>query len=259
MSELAGASTLTWFILRRDLVRILVWVGTIAALLVLTAASVKGLYPTQADLDEAAAANHGNAAAIAINGPDQGLDTLGGQVAYQIGTFGLIAVALMSTFMVGRDTRAEEEAGRLEPVRAMAVGRHASAAATLIVVAGMNVLVGALVTLGLLGLDLPMAGALVFGVSLIALGLVFVGIATVAAQVTENARVAYGMSGVALGAAFVLRAAGDIGDGTLSWLSPIGWAQKTRALRQRAVVAPAGRGRVHRQLGRRGRCPRGSP
>jgi ABC-2 type transport system permease protein len=50
----------------------------------------------------------------------------------------------------------------------------------------------------------------------------------VAAQVSDNARVAYGLTGVVLGAAFVLRAAGDIGDGTLSWLSPIGWAQKTR-------------------------------
>jgi ABC-2 type transport system permease protein len=228
MSELVGTATLTRFILRRDRVRILVWIGAVAALMVLTAASVKGLYPTQADLDEAAAANHGNAAAIAINGPDQGLDTLGGQVAYQIGTFGLIAVALMSTFMVGRETRVEEEAGRFEMVRSMAVGRHASAVAALIVVAGMNIVVGALVTLGLVGVGLPAAGASVFGVSLIALGLVFAGIATVAAQVSDNARVAYGLTGVVLGAAFVLRAAGDIGDGTLSWLSPIGWAQKTR-------------------------------
>jgi ABC-2 type transport system permease protein len=31
-----------------------------------------------------------------------------------------------------------------------------------------------------------------------------------------------------LGAAFVLRAIGDIGDGTVSWFSPIGWVQKTR-------------------------------
>jgi len=228
MSELAGTTTLIRFILRRDRVRILVWVGAIAALVVLTAASVKGLYPTQADLDEAAAATHDNAGAIAFNGPDQALDTIGGQVAFQVGTIGLIAVALMSTFMAGRETRAEEEAGRLDLVRAMAVGRHAPAAAALIVVAGMNLVLGALVMLGLLGLDLPAAGAFAFGVSFIALGLVFAGVATLAAQVTENTRVAYGMSGGMLGVAFVLRAVGDIGDGTLSWFSPIGWAQKAR-------------------------------
>jgi ABC-2 type transport system permease protein len=228
MSELTGTAVLTRVILRRDWVRILVWIGAIALLVILTAASVKGLYPTQADLDQAAAATHGNASAIALNGPDQGLDTLGGQVAFQVGVLGLIAVALMSMFVVGRETRAEEEAGRLELVRAMAVGRHAPTAAALVVAAGMNVAVGALVTLGLLSQGLPVAGSLVFGVSSCALGLAFAGVATVAAQVTENTRVVYGISGAVLGVAFVLRAAGDIGDGTLSWFSPIGWAQKSR-------------------------------
>jgi hypothetical protein len=109
----------------------------------------------------------------------------------------------------------------------MAVGRHAQTAAALIV-AGMNLAVGFLVTVGLVSLDLPTAGSVVFGVSFCALGLVFAGIATVAAQVTENTRVVYGICGAVLGTAFVLRAAGDIGDGTLSWFSPIGWAQKTQ-------------------------------
>jgi ABC-2 type transport system permease protein len=228
MGELAGTAVLTRLIVRRDRVRIAVWVGAIALLVVVTAASVKGLYPTQADLDAAAAAAHGNAAAIALNGPDQGLDTLGGQVAFQVGALGLVAMALMSLFMVGRETRAEEEAGRLELIRAMAVGRDAPVASTLLVVAGMNAAVGILVTLGLVALDLPTAGSVVLGVSFGALGLVFAGIAAVAAQVTGNTRVVYGISGALLGAAFVLRAAGDIGDGTLSWLSPIGWAQKAR-------------------------------
>ena len=38
----------------------------------------------------------------------------------------------------------------------------------------------------------------------------------------------YGMTGAALGGAYLLRAAGDVGDGTLSWLSPIGWGQAMR-------------------------------
>jgi ABC-2 type transport system permease protein len=110
VTELTGVGTLTRFILRRDRVRILVWVVGIALLVISTAASTKGLYPTQADLDEAAAATHGNAAAIALNGPDQGLVTLGGQVAFQAGALGLVVVALMSMFVIGRETRAEEEA-----------------------------------------------------------------------------------------------------------------------------------------------------
>lgn len=228
MNELTGTATLTRFLLRRDRVRLLVWVLGVVLLVVTTAASVDGLYPTQADLDEAAAATEDNPAAIAFNGPAQALDTRGGQVAFQVGAFGLVVVALMSVFTVGRATRAEEEAGRTELVRAMPVGPHAPTAAALLVVTGMNVVVGALVTLGLLSLDLPVAGSVVFGLSFCALGLVFAGAATVAAQVTENTRVVYGLCGTVLGAAFALRAVGDIGDGTLSWLSPVGWAQKTR-------------------------------
>jgi ABC-2 type transport system permease protein len=226
--ELTGTWTLTRFVLRRDRVRIAVWIVAIAVLVLSTAASVKGLFPTQADLDEAAESVHGNAAAIVFNGPDQALDTMGGQVAFQIGAFGLVVMALMAVFMVGRETRAEEESGRLDLVRAMSVGRHAPTAAALIVAVGMSVTVGVLVTLSTLAQDLPTEGALVFGASFLATGLVFSGVALVAAQVTENTRVVYGLSGVVLGASFVLRAAGDVGDGTLSWFSPIGWAQKTR-------------------------------
>ena len=54
-TDLTGTAILTRFIVRRDRVRIVVWVASIAALVAVTAASVKGLYPTQADLDQAAA------------------------------------------------------------------------------------------------------------------------------------------------------------------------------------------------------------
>ena len=36
-----------------------------------------------------------------------------------------------------------------------------------------------------------------------------------------------GAVGAALGAAFILRAAGDAGTTALSWMSPIGWGQRT--------------------------------
>jgi ABC-2 type transport system permease protein len=228
VSELAGTAPLARVVARRDRVRAAVWVGGIVALVLLTAASIKGLYPTQHDLDEAAAVTHGNAAAIAINGPDQALDTIGGQVAFQVGAIGLVVVALMNIFVVGHDTRGEEEAGRLELVRSMSVGRHAPSVAALVVVTVMNVAVGALVALGLIGIDLPVTGSLVFGASLVTTGLMFAAVALVVAQITENTRVVYGLSAVVLGVAYVLRAIGDVGDGTVSWLSPIGWAQKAR-------------------------------
>lgn len=183
----------------------MVWAASIVALVAITAASVKGLYPTQADLDQAAAAANGNAAAIAFNGPAQGLDTVGGEVAFQSGAFGLVTVALMSLLMIGRLTRGEEEAGRLELLRSLPVGRFAPTAAATLMVAAMNVAVGTLVTVTLLAQNLPMIGSLVFGASFALVGLVFTCVALVAAQVSENARVVYGISGAVLGASFVFR------------------------------------------------------
>jgi ABC-2 type transport system permease protein len=61
-------------------------------------------------------------------------------------------------------------------------------------------------------------------------GLVFAGVAAVTAQLTEYARPANGMAFAALGGAFLLRAIGDTATGLswLSWLSPIGWAERFR-------------------------------
>lgn len=228
MTALTGTVALTRFILRRDRIRILIWIVAIVVLAALTAGGIKGLFPTQAALDQMAVATQDNAAAIAFNGPAQGLNTVGGQVAFQFGAGGMVLVALMSLFMVGRLTRGEEEAGRLELVRSLPVGIHANTLAAALTVAAMNVAVGVLATAVLIAQGLPVAGSGVLGVSFIMVGLVFSSVALVVAQVTENTRVVYGVSGAALGAAFLLRAVGDIGDGTASWFSPIGLAQKAR-------------------------------
>ena len=228
MTALTGTIALTRFILRRDRIRILVWIVAIVLLAALTAVGTKGLFPTQAALDQTAAATQHNAAAIAFNGPAQALNTVGGQVAFQFGAGGMVLVSLMSFFMIGRLTRGEEEAGRLELVRSLPVGIHANTLAAALTVATMNLVVGVLTSVVLIAQGLPAIGSVVFGVSFILVGFVFSGVALLVAQLTENTRVVYGITGAVLGAAYLLRALGDIGDGTASWFSPIGVAQKAR-------------------------------
>ena len=189
---------------------------------------VNSLFPTQASIDQAATASQHNPGAIAFNGPAQGLDTLGGQIAFQLGANGMVAVALMSVFMIGRLTRGDEEAGRLELVRSLPVGIYAPTFAALIVVVAMNAAVCVLCSASLLAEGLPAAGSLVLGASFAAVGVFFTGVALVAAQLTENTRVVYGSSGAIVGLAYLMRIVGDIGGGTLSWFSPIGLAQKAR-------------------------------
>lgn len=144
MNALTGTVELIRFIVRRDRIRIVVWIVAIVALLALTAAGITGLFPTQAALDQTAAASQHNSAAIAFNGPAQGLNSVGGQVAFQFGAAGMVLVALMSLFMVGRLTRGEEESGRLELVRSLPVGSHAPVFAASLAVAAMNIAVGLL-------------------------------------------------------------------------------------------------------------------
>jgi ABC-2 type transport system permease protein len=228
LTGLTGTWFLVRFTARRDRIRIVLWIVAVTGLVLLMAASVKGLYPTQRDLDEAAVAAAGNAAVIAFNGPAQGLDTIGGEVAFQAGTMGLTLVGLMSLLLIVRYTRVEEETGRTELMRATVLGRDAQTAAALVLVTSMNLVIAVAVTAGLLGLGLPAEGSVNFGASFLAVGLVFTALALVTGQVTENSRVASGLAGITLGAAFMLRAVGDIHHGVLSWLSPIGWVQKAR-------------------------------
>lgn len=237
--SLAGTGTLVRFILRRDRIRMPVWILALTLGTVGTASSFPGLYPTAASRQARAALLHDNPAGVAFSGPGYGLDdyTLGAMMTNEMLGFIAILVALMSVLLIVRHTRAEEETDRAELVRAAVVGRHAHLTAALVTVGGANLVLGLLValTLGGSGIgSLTWAGSIAFGAALTAVGLVFAGIAAVAVQVTEHARAASGMAGAMIGVAFVLRAAGDIssssgGAGVLSWLSPIGWAQATRA------------------------------
>ncbi|HET6773872.1 MAG TPA: hypothetical protein VFH36_11215 [Acidimicrobiales bacterium] len=225
---LAGTWALVRFLVRLDRLRIPVWIAGIVLSVWSSASSVKAFYPTQADLDAAAEPLYDNVAVIALQGPTYAIDTLGGNIVFNIGGFGYVIMGLMAMFLVGRHTRADEEAGRTELLRATVVGRNAPVTAALLVTGGGLAVTGALITLSMLALGLPAAGSVAYGAAMAAFGVFFAGVTAVAAQVTEHNRPAYGITGALLGLSFVVRAVGDVGDGTVSWLSPMGWAQSVR-------------------------------
>jgi ABC-2 type transport system permease protein len=229
VNGLAGTGTMIRLILRRDRIRIPVWIFAIVGIILSSAASVIGVYATQAEIDAYASSVGGNPAVIAMNGPAYALDTIGGVVVYETSLIGVVGIALMSLLLVTRHTRTEEETGRAELIQAGVVGRHARLTATLVVVTAVNLLLGVVLSAGLASLDLPVQGSLAFGFSMACLGLVFAGLAAVASQITEYGRAAAALTGAIFGAAYVLRAAGDVGSGFLSWFSPIGWAQAVQA------------------------------
>lgn len=228
MSTLTGLGTLTRFFSRRERVRVPVYLVVLAGLIASTAAQSEALYPTQAERNEYAATIAGNPGLIALVGPPHAVTNVGGDVAWQWGGFGAVVVALMSMLLLGRHTRAEEQSGRSELVRAAPVGRRAPTAAALGIVVAVNLLVGLAVALTMLAFGEPAAGSFAFGASLTGVGLFFTGVSAIALQVSQTTSGAYGITGAVVGAAYALRAAGDVGNGTLSWLSPIGWGQAMR-------------------------------
>ncbi|MGZ5404970.1 MAG: ABC transporter permease [Nocardioides sp.] len=224
-----GAGTLLRTNLRRDRWLLLWWSLAIAINYWSQAISVDQLYATQAEFDRAAAAMSANPALVAMTGPARALNTVGGQVAWQATAVGAVLVGLMSMFLVGRHTRAEEESGRDELVRSSAVDRRATTTAALGVALIANLIVGALVALSLVSVPLAVADSIALGVGVALCGWTFTGVALVAAQLTTTTRSMYGLTGAVIAAAYALRAIGDVGNEVLSWLSPIGWYQQMYA------------------------------
>lgn len=226
MNSLSGTGALLRLYLRRDRLVLPIWVVLLGALPLLYAVSFEGLYPTAADRRAFYLGTEAVPAQAALVGPIFGSD-LGALVSWRAGLM-LTLVPLAAILTVVRHTRGEEDAGRVELVGSTAVGRFAGLTAAVLLAGGGVVATGMLSFISLWAFGLPVAGSLAFGASIVVVGAVFVGCAGLAAQVASGARAARGYALGVLAAAFVLRAIGDIGSGTLSWLSPIGWSAQVR-------------------------------
>ncbi len=228
---LAGFGSLLRFMMRRDRVRAPAWIASVVGLVAASAASIVGLYETPSQLQEYADIAQADAAFKAFAGPGYGLDdpTLGAVMMNEVLVYSFVGVALMCIFLTVRHTRAEEETDRAELVRAAGVGRLSTLAAACVWVAIINVVVAIGLTLSLLAFGLTATGTLAYSAATCAVGMVFIGVAAVAAQVASSARAATASAGTTLAACFLLRAVGDLGTSWLTWLSPLGWAQSIRA------------------------------
>ncbi|MFZ2174405.1 MAG: anibiotic ABC transporter [Rhodococcus sp. (in: high G+C Gram-positive bacteria)] len=234
-----GTARLVRLVLRRDRVQLPIWLLALTLTQAFSASTVLGLYPTEADLYSFAVATAASPVALATNGLISGYSS-GAILASQIVMPLSLAAGLMSTLLVVRHTRQNEETGRAELVEAAVVGRKALLTAAMIVAVAANVVLALLNVAVLMAQGLPLEGSVALGAAVAGCGIAFAGIAAVTSQVTDGARSANGLAGAALGAAFLLRAVGDMSgsvtengtrviSGWAAWLSPIGWAEQVRA------------------------------
>ncbi|QFR97866.1 ABC transporter permease [Streptomyces tsukubensis] len=216
--------------LRRDRLLIPVWTVAISGVLASMPNSLAAVYGTAAERANMAATATATSSLRAVYGPVFS-DSTGGLAAWRAGLYAAAFAAVMSLIVVVRHTREEEETGRQELLSSACVARGAPLTAALLAALAGNTAIAVLVTAGLSGQGY--GGALALGLAVGCTGMFFAAAAAVAAQLTESARLAKGLTAAALGAAFVLRAAGDSarpdGSSPLTWISPLGWAEQVRS------------------------------
>jgi ABC-2 type transport system permease protein len=230
-TRFAGTGQLARLAFRRDLVMLPACAIGLAVLLALTARDLKLLYPSAATRLAVARRAGVNPALRLLLGRLNGT-SIGAFLAARWSVWGAALAVLLTMFLVVRHTRADEEAGRFELVGSAAVGRQAPLTAALIPAVAANIVIAGLTCWWLPAQRLPFAGSAALALSIATCGLTFAGLAAVGAQLAETAQGARGIAIGALGAAFVLRGVGDAGPHSVSWLSwasPLGWVEETRA------------------------------
>ena len=235
---MAGMLRLVLFQARQDRVTLPVWILGITLLSFATSTAVAtqfGDEESQAAILTLAASNP---AFLFLRGLPDGTG-VGAVVFFQGYAFTAVLAGLMSTFLVVRHTRSDEELGRDELLGAVPLPRAASLAATLVLGTAANLLLAVFVAAGFVAAGLPAGGAFAAGSAVGTVGVFFTGVAALAAQVLPTGRGANGAAAGLVGAAYLVRGVGDalgtpsadllhVASAWPSLLSPIGWGQRAR-------------------------------
>jgi ABC-2 type transport system permease protein len=228
--SLAGLGAMVRLVVRRNRVRLAVWFVVLVGMVAYVASYYQELFPTQESLDDFAALSD-TPGIKALSGLSPAADTLGGAVWTKGWMTVALSLAIGLVFLVTRNGRADEEVGRTELLRSRMLGVHAYAVASWLVNGLLCVAIGlgvALVSISA-GLDpegAGVAGSLVFGASITGVGLIGLGVGAVTGQVASTSRGANALGAGVIMGFYVLRMIGDLGNGVLTWASPIGWGQE---------------------------------
>jgi ABC-2 type transport system permease protein len=231
-SPFTGVPSLLRLVLRRDRVRLSVWIAILTAMMVYAPNAVKLAYPEEAQ--RLARVNLlKTPAGMMLGGPMFGGNetNLGAMMANELMLTLIVATSILSILTVIRHTRAEEESGAAELVLSSVVGRYARTYAALILVGGVNAVLAVTMTLAMsaIGFSIVDSAAMCLGITGVAM--VFGALAAVTAQLWRQARTASGAAMAALALAALVRGIGDVinnSGSALSWFSPIAWAQQMR-------------------------------
>ena len=230
MNAFHNTGKLFRFALKRERVNSTLWILGLSLFSVGLALGMGKMFDDAAR--QALAITLNNPGIVAMMGPVYGAEnyTVGAMYANCMFQWVAIASAVMNIFLVVRHTRTDEENGCREFLAALPVGRLSGLSSALLTAVTVNTAIGILHWLGIAMVgeaSLTFGGCAIYGATMMMIGLVFAGVAAVFSQLCATSRGATGCSLGVMGAMYLLRAVGDMGNETLSVLSPLGLIQRT--------------------------------
>jgi ABC-2 type transport system permease protein len=231
-SAWTGTLRLIALALRRDRVRLPVWIAILTLTMVYAPSAIRLTYPEEAQ--RLARVNlMKTPAAIIMGGPMFGGNEtdLGVMMANELMLTLIIATSILSILTVIRHTRAEEESGAAELVLSSVVGRYARTYAALILVGGVNAILAVAMTVAMAATGFAVVDTAAMCLGVTGVAMVFGAVAAITAQLWRQSRTATGAAMGALALAALVRGVGDVinnAGSALSWFSPIAWAQQMR-------------------------------
>ncbi len=224
--------------LRRDRVQLPLWILGTAALAAASVGGVAESFATEADRKALLATVMANSVILMFRGLPSGAGEA--QMAlFLILPFLAMLAAFMSTFLAVRHTRTEEEQGGAELISATPAARVMPLTATTVHGVVANAMLGLLVAAVYIGSGYPAAGSWTSGLATASVGLCFLGVGLLSAQLMRTSRGANSLAVWILVASFVMSGLGNalgtpsddltrMESGRLAWLSPFGWAENAR-------------------------------
>lgn len=226
MTTITGLPTMVGIGHRTSWKVVVAWIVGLTALTALSTVSIADLYSTPEEIAGYATIADSGAASYMINGRVAGIDTIGGVLANEMNFVFAIAIPLMAITLVNRNTRRDEEDGRLELLLSARVGRQAPPVAAVGVAAFALTVACVAIGVCFVAVGAPAANGVLYAATWWAIGWVFLGVALVAAQVFGGSRAVLGASIGLMLVLFVARGVGAVDDTALVWLSPFGWGDR---------------------------------
>ncbi|MFT4185982.1 MAG: hypothetical protein QM613_01960 [Micrococcaceae bacterium] len=236
-----GIKELIILILKRERIKLPIWILAISISLILMVPLLKDVYGDQKSLTALYQTFATNPAGIFLTGP-MDKPTFGALMSIETLLWWGLAVAFMNTMFVIRHNRQNEENGALELILSARVHRFAGLIAAIIVAFFANLILALIIGAGISAVNVNWQDGSVwlFAISFGLFGFVWAVLASIVAQLVESARSANSILASLIGIGFVLRGISDFmgkqnSQGLLepawpTYLSPFGWLESAKSL-----------------------------